>query len=319
VWLELEKPDKSITSLSLLLLHVAGLLKRDHQELLSIWSTMSPIMIKNLWKHVSYMINKYGKRVNQKIIMRIDSSPASLFFGRPFDGFFATTLEGFCYKKNQVALIPVMDDMLKMNRMYLPDASYNSDELAHALRDGYPYFHPLAFHRQLRYLPEDAHMKIVIRDQDGFDCRIFFSEKIENRILHYLVHDSLSSFRQCFDFFKEVFFGLANRCRDCKKVSFCHQLELIDNDTVIIPGDGIVLFSKGKANGTQNSIVLKHYAIALGDTMYISKFGNGGKLCVSTMEAMLRVYNCRYCAKVNRAVACVGDFIKTCCSEVIVT
>jgi len=317
LWLELEKPDKSIKSPVELLSHVADVLYCDYQELNHLWSKVPFDMQQAMWRHISRMIDIYGKEPHQIIIMTMENLPYKYtLHGKLIDGFLTSTLEGFEFKKNQVELLPVGRSEPKCV-CYISNKSYNSKDYATLLSKGLVSFYPLFFHKQLRYLSAGAQMKIIRKDSNGFFHRIILPDDMENRILNYLLYNGACSLRQCFDFFKEVFFGKLHDCRDCKVIPFFKQLEVVVDEATIIPGDGIVLFSNVNTPA-KNSIALKHYAIALGDGFYISKFGNGGKLHVSTMNAMLQVYDCIYFAKVNKSVACLKDFIKTCCGKVII-
>jgi hypothetical protein len=315
VWLELEKPNKGIKSPQLLLRYIAALFSCNYRQLKSSWSTMPSEMQTKLWEHSNRMITTYGKNLTQEITMFIDLSSKVFCLPRCLDGFFETNLKGFDYGNGQVQLISAQNNPLGMNKMYtfpydcFPYKAYTSDMLSGALSQGECFWHPLNFHQKTRYLFAHSRLRIDYSSDECIYGRIYLPYDMEKRLLHYLTHDMSCKLRNGFDFFKELFF-VSKKCSH-KSVPFCNQLQEIDSNATIAFGDGIVLFSKEESQSGEVSIALKHYAIALADNVYISKIGDGGNLYVTNMQALLKLYQCKYYAKVHRSKACLKDFIRT--------
>jgi hypothetical protein len=107
---------------------------------------------------------------------------------------------------------------------------------------------------------------------------------MNKKILQYLKIDTTCEEYDCWHFFKCVFFD--KQTVDKSRVCFT---ALNPNDE-IKPGDGIAIV---------NSSGPKHWAIALGDDLYISKFGIGGGICMTSIQQMLKYFGCNCVYKIG--------------------
>lgn len=281
---------------------------------------------------ISYLVNNIHamelaeKRTqSDKIIMRI--FPAVKFGVEDvkdhpdIDGVMIATLEGFQFKNDQVLLISDQKENKDFPFMcgdYIyNDQSYCPQELELALRNGSMSKYPIHMHRKLTYLTGDEQLTVLQHnDRNSEPIEIELCEHTKKRMLTYLCNDIYHKDEQCFSFFKKIYFDTSEETNNSTCATpFTDQIEMIDDEASLKPGDGIVLFS----HESDQKIRLKHYAIFLNKGIYISKFGNKGVILVTDRESMLQFWKCTGAAKVKPDCAHLESFIKTVLSTIPLT
>ncbi len=143
----------------------------------------------------------------------------------------------------------------------------------------FSYVHLMTL-KKFNYIESDACLcvkKSILNKNRGWETTdIKLSKDTLDRLLKYLLYDSEDKNRDCADFFQEVLFDSKSKNEFKKSDNFYIFSE--NDEKNLKAGDGVVLQSDG---------ITQHYAIYLGDGLYISKYGCGGPLVVQTMKTML--------------------------------
>ncbi|MFH1831246.1 MAG: hypothetical protein ABH827_00440 [bacterium] len=185
------------------------------------------------------------------------------------------------------------------------DRIFCSKDLEKAFPSGKDFSFPVHFLRQVKKLKNDA--VLVIKKYD-YKIMDFVEIKMPNaknkRLLSYLLHDGLDTSRDCRDFCLEVFSESLE-----SKETFINWLSLPDeigdeceffkeelDEREFEPGDAIALCVGDFDQGFE----LRHWIIALGEGLYISKFGCGGKIYVHSLDFAMLYYKCSCFCRVRK-------------------
>ena len=222
-------------------------------------------------------------------------------FQECFAGGIGAVLTGFQYANKQVLL----DVNAQHNTFAYGHILYTSDSLQKALLQNVIDRHPLQWHKKLRFMIGDELLFIFKRDDsETQSLQIDISSKITKKILAYLRHDQKKLQRQCWDFCYNVCFDVSDAVNNSLQLK--DQIEIIEDESLLKPGDPIGIFEKipGK-----DKIKFTHFALVLDKGIYMSKFGNGGNLFVTTMATMINYYRSHGFARLKQALVNVPDFV----------
>lgn len=221
---------------------------------------------------------------NQKIVMRIflwhkTSIGANVYAG-------LLTFEGF--GAGQVLLISGDKTPTFLCRFIHHDKTYTPNDFENILNNDPTCPYPSQFHKKLNYLSDDAHLTILRYDKED-PMEVDLSPEVKDRLLKYLLHDLEDQDRDCYDFFREILFEQP----EANNEIFVSPIDELD----LNPGDGVILFDFSKKPDDA-----RHFAIALGDRLYLSRFGRGRPIFVTDMKSMMEVYKCPVFGKANPSI-----------------
>lgn len=224
---------------------------------------------------------KLEHKPDQEIIMRIFPRHKTSLG----DNFYAglLTFEGF--EEGQVCLISDDTTPTFLCEFIHLDKTYKPSDFRKILDNDPTCPYPSHFHKQLNYLPDDAHLTILRQDKQD-PIEVDLSPEIKDRLLKYLLHDLEDQERDCYDFFREIL---------CKQSQIHSELFVSPaNEQDLNPGDGVILF-----DFTKKPDEARHFAIALGDRLYVSRLGRGRPIFVTDMRTMLKLYECHAFGKAS--------------------
>ena len=209
-----------------------------------------------------------------------------------------TLLTGF--DKNQITLFSDNNERnhkrVNCGSFSFNNKNYTTENLLPALQRDEINHCPLHFLRQLNFSIQDDRLEILLYDNNNANpVLINLPNEIATSILKYLSNDIQDENRNCFDFFKEAFFSDININKNGNDIFSYVQISSLSPKDHLNPGDGVALFSNKPSGQTK----IKHYAIALGQNLYISKLGGGGYLVVQDMQSMLNICGCEGFYKIN--------------------
>jgi hypothetical protein len=190
---------------------------------------------------------------------------------------------------------------------------YQPEELAVALYNGVVNKYPIRFHKQLQYLDEKQWLEIVRYDDTGNKpVSVPIATSMKKRLLDYLLYDVSSFEYNCFHFCQHAFLDV-NTSEKMFDVNtpFFDKMEVLQSETDIVAGDPLVLFER-RLIFNKKTITLKHYVIALGDKLYISKCGSGGFIFVTLLKALLDGYECNGYARLKPEIFSYQSFLNNC-------
>ncbi len=174
----------------------------------------------------------------------------------------------------------------------LGGSSYRAQEWESHVKNGYFSAVPLLFLRRLEQHSSHDDLRIVRFRQNGSGSNIDLPQDMRQAIVRYLSHD-IRAIRNCFDFVSEVALPLPSyRHRDPAQPRF----ELLLSEIEFQPGDVVALL---RLDESTNTPVPVHYALALGDGLYLSKMGTGKRLGVTRLASDLAGYGAQNFARVN--------------------
>lgn len=148
--------------------------------------------------------------------------------------------------------------------------------------------YPICCLKKLNYLSHDDHLNILLySNQQNNPVKIDLPDGMSDKILNYFLNDISCWHRQCYDFFKKIFFDLY---MDKYKSYDYIEMHELDKETDFNVGDGVMICRRqSKIYGVSKKIV--HYALALGNNLFISKAGNGNFIVVQDMFSMLNFWH----------------------------
>ncbi|MCF7799531.1 hypothetical protein K9M16_00870 [Candidatus Babeliales bacterium] len=194
-----------------------------------------------------------------------------------------TFLEGFDFQNDQVEFFSKNSPWNANATFLLGNLTLDSEMLMQELKNKNIDYYPLFFHRQLNFLTLDDHLEIFLYDEnDENPIKIDLPSGMADKILRYMSNDLEDKNRDCYDFFNEVF------CLNSENIDITPRLS--DRINKVRPGDGVLIYHKNE-NG---NVDRKHFAIALGNNIYISKIGKGNFIGITDLKTLIDNYNCNY-------------------------
>lgn len=201
-----------------------------------------------------------------------------------------------CFKPDQVCLITKKPDF---DYGTIQKTGQSPEEWQQLLEAGKEKSYPLHWHKNFKNLSDNDELKIVICQGDDDYREVFVSAKIRSKILAFMKLDQQAKELECYDFIKAIKFNfLHDWPLEHKDYNLWHYIEYRDQESQFLPGDAIAFYSTD-----DNSFSIKHFALALGNDMYLSKNGGGGPLNVSGPEALFTFWDCNHFGKL-KAEAC---------------
>lgn len=217
------------------------------------------------------------------------------------------TLEGF--KQDQFSLRDTycFDQIVKFNLDFaVRNGSINSLKNSGLIvNDGRIEVYPLDWHGKFCYLAPDDYLTIEMSNSKKNEfVKVEMPEKITKRLLRFFLYNTEDTWN-CSHFLQALIEQIEQQDKFAidgyydygwerifsKSVDgWKFRQEEVDEDS-LKPGDGIVLYSEdwiGRFN--LGRIRIKHFTMALGNQLYISKHGNSGVLCVQDMSSMMKFW-----------------------------
>jgi hypothetical protein len=157
---------------------------------------------------------------------------------------------------------------------------------------------PLYVIRKFNYLAPNDHLiikKCTSSAKGKDECKwddIKLSQSVLDKILKYLLHDRNDEKFCCAYFFAEVLYGtffvkLFYDTFNTTIFSSKIHINKSSDEKYLKVGDGVMLTDKITFGGGNPS---KHFAIYLGDDLFISQAGNHGAIVVMAMKEMLKFW-----------------------------
>ncbi len=170
--------------------------------------------------------------------------------------------------------------------------SYLSSEWNTRVKRGKFNSIPLLFLRRLEQHSSRDDLTISRVRQDGLGLKIELPSDVRQGIVRYLSND-IRATRNAFDFVSEVALTMPSyRHGDPARPRF----EFLLSENEFQPGDVVALLSLDQVTKTPVPV---HYALALGDGLYLSKMGTGKRLGVTRLASALAGYGAQNFARVN--------------------
>ncbi len=129
-------------------------------------------------------------------------------------------------------------------------------------------------------------IRLILRSKDGKLKRVHFPEIVYSRLLHLFQNGSPELGFMCQDFMNYLF--------DIKEIRDWSKWQLItqDKDLNLSVGDAVALFSI-RSSESFNQMNADHFAICMGQSMFISVIGNGLPIVFSNFNDMMEDYKCQ--------------------------
>jgi hypothetical protein len=203
------------------------------------------------------------------------------------------SLTGLHFEKNSLQLVSSKTGDVEYGGFSVDDMKFDSpDSIGTALKMGKTQWYPLHWHKLAKNIENGALQIVCARDEQIKTINL--GSLIEKRILEYLTFDAQDTDRQCYDFILHV--CLKDRIIDYHGINITNLkdgIEIFESEDSVLAKDAIVLLAEDV-----KGLKIMHYALALGETIYISKFGNGRFLLVTDMQAMLDFWKCTRFARI---------------------
>jgi hypothetical protein len=160
--------------------------------------------------------------------------------------------------------------------------------------------HDLDFNQTLQTKP-NTHNEIIFKDYHSEKKRVFkLPDEMNRNLLHFLT-GSRRHGDNCMDFVNIMLFG----CRNDGP----HRIYLNLGKAAIIGNDNNLAIGQAIAIGSGLAThEMKHFAIYLGNGLYISMMGDNNPLYVTTLEQMKLIYSVNTAVKVTPISPSNDDF-----------
>lgn len=172
--------------------------------------------------------------------------------------------------------------------------SYTVDDLEKALNAGKERVYPLRLHKECKF-DSNTILTLQITEQNRNNRIVPLLGPQSRKILEYLGKDLEEKERDCGDFVQAI----AVAPSAASELNADNLFQNRDQDHLFKPGDVIALYDM---IDNCDQITFKHFALALGDGLYLSKFGRGGNLGVMRLQDMRSVWGGLHFAKLNDSV-----------------
>lgn len=126
----------------------------------------------------------------------------------------------------------------------------------------------------------------IFHHQNGLMNEISLKDSIENKLIEYLSYGPPKRRFDCGDF---VTYLLEMKRSIYRAPLLSPRLRKVTDASSVPPGE--VVFVSSSAAPRKDDIT--HFALSLGEGLYLSKFGKGGKLRVTNLEQMKHFYSGR--------------------------
>lgn len=225
----------------------------------------------------------------------------------------AAYLAGFDFLKDQVTLLSVSPSVF-LHPHLGGGGDFEYFEAVPLLEDGILRSYPLSHHRQVKADVSSAELRISVLDSRDNSQPIELPDDMRRNLLRYFAHDAFTP-RNCLDFADEVALaspayrwripgmGPFEAQRDESDIQVGDVIALLSEPSPSAPEEepSGASFKKGdpSAKATRHGQTARHYAVALGRGLYLSKLGNRGVYAVMTLDAMQTLYKGTQVARIN--------------------
>lgn len=219
---------------------------------------------------------------------------------------YTTFLSGFHDCGKQFSLRRDINTFQTMKHFDDPERDIVRKQLSNNPTGAYVMF----MHKKLKYLVGDELLDIVIRDQD--DAKdgksIYVPHHIKKKFLLYLRNNSCKKSKDCFDFCEKLCLNFYKDEDLFYPSASCGHLQQIVLERNLRSGD-VVIFTD------QDATYGKHYAIYLGDHLYLSKLGEGGSIIVSDKQFLHEEYGTSMMVRIPPHITRYASFWGNCLSS----